>query len=123
MLRSERGSLLVEAAFLYPFIVVVSVSLLFLMVSFYMMVGLKTELDITALRESGVHSGIYTTEKKEGSQGEIQRRGIYESVVVSHTRTYGDFGILKPTESKREIGEFSSIRESDLLRKSSILQR
>ena len=122
VLRSEKGSIMVEAAFLYPFIVVVSVSLLFIMVSFYQMVDIKADLDITALKESGIRSGVYIPQVMDGDgTAEFQRQGIYEVAVISHGRSYGDWGILRRTEEKMETVKFTSIKESDFVRSSIIL--
>ena len=122
ILRDKRGSVLVEAAFLYPFIIVVSVSLLFIMVSFYQMVGIKTELDVAALKESGIHSGVYIPDEMVREETvKIQRQGLYEGAVISYRRSYGDWGILKRTEEKMEKGKFTSVKESDFIRGAIIL--
>lgn len=117
LIQSQKGSVMVEAAFLYPFIIVVSVSLLFIMVSFYQMVALKTELNVIALSESGKASGIYIPQEiEEIGEVKIQRDGIYQILSVSYSRSYGDWGILKRTEEIKEVGEFVSMKESGFLR-------
>lgn len=124
ILKNEEGSIMVEAAFLYPFIIVVSVSLLFIMVSFYQMVEIKADLDVIALKESGVRSGVYIPKEKDGTgKAEFQRRGLYEAAVISHGRFYGDWGILKRTEEKKEMVQFSAVKESDFIRGSIILDK
>ncbi len=119
-----RGSVLVEAAMLYPFVIVVSVCILYMMVCFYQMNQIKVRLDIWALRESGREAQIcdFSGRGWEGEMAESLYGPGYTRISCYEEKAYGGFGVLASGQVKRETGRFSCIREADLLRKRALAE-
>ena len=112
-----------EAAVLYPFIIVTAVSLIFILISVYQMVQIKTELSRMALRESGIRAEAWNLSGEEIREGYFMdetRRTGYRSIEASFVRSYGDWGILNRTREKPEKSSFTAARESEIIRKAEI---
>ena len=112
---------MLEAAILFPIILLISASLIFIILFLYTSTAIKVNLDIETLKKSGNLSGVCMTEEKN-IEYQIKRTGLYQVVEMHQEKVDTGLGLLTSITKQKESSEYSIHDEADILRKASILE-
>lgn len=116
--KTEKGEVMVEAAVVFPLVILVVVSLIYIMAFVYNQVATQSKVHMEAIKEAGINSETYKTSQKsyEGISTSFGIKNIRKTCTAQSDISFQKKGILQKSFQKNIKGDFYTIDEKSEIR-------